>query len=1262
MEKGNLSIKFKIRYINMTNIFEVSAENISALLPQDLAKLLDQLLHLEAKELGIPPASISVGSNITAPDGGEDGRIQWEGDPEPETGGYLPSRFVQFQVKSGKLGPTECANELVGSDGNLKSMIRQGLEGGSAYILFNSQKLTEQQIQRREASIQNKLVGLKLTNANNCIIKVYGSEKIAAWANQYLSAIVWVKSALNMPILHGLKTYDEWEETLPTTFEYVVDSKREDQTKEIGATLQNRGEVVRMIGTSGLGKTRMALEACRVLNEANQGVVYLDASRDIPNLAGIVGDWIRQDISGILIVDYCKIETHTKLSQEVKRSSSKLTLLTMHYTLDKGSDKNLIELSQMKDESIKDMLEQEYGDRLTDIDRIVSFAKGFPQMAVLLAEARLDQSEVQDMGSLTDDHLLKRMVWGDDDVDKEQRKILEACSLFNTFGFDGGVRNETELIARQVAKVSVDDFHKCIVEFTNKGLINRYGRLAQIVPIPLAIRLAADWWRGASREAKTRLIELDMPESLQEAFCDQIERLDFLPNVKEFTAKLCGRQNGPFGQAEVILSEKGSRYFRSLAVVNPEATSSALTNVFSQLKYGDFLGIGGETRRNLVTALERLCFHQETFLESVSNLYFLAKEENEGWSNNATGLFTQIYQARVPGTEANLDARLQYIDTLLDQDEFDDQLVVDALGKALDGSMGNMRWVGAENRGSGKPLQDYEPNDQELIGYWINCIERLTGLALSEYKNAKFMLADNIRSVVATHPSLLNAYDIAIRKIVDAQGPLWVEVSDRIWEVLEYNAGRMPEESVKIIENWVVLLQPESIEDRLELIVSRPGYHHERNDESELTDVSGNKAIELAKELANPLKLEEHHIQQLLLGEQRQAYIFGKTIYQETEEKESLLKMVLDALSDPGYDDAQMFYGMLCAIYEESPDQWEKAVSPLGQEPHIRLYVKAVTTGALNDKHLKHILDLRKEGTIEYTDNLLLSYGRVVDDLDASLISGFALELSRISQDDAWIALSIICSFCHGRPDTWDKVGNVTKEILLELDLDIGNASTRRGYNWEAASTRLVSDDPEFAKKLCERVLELVHSLGRDFRVLYIPRVLATVFEKHEKAVWPVFIDALESADERKIYHIKNLLDRDRIGLDAREQNLLNRLSENVLKDWCIKQPNIAPAMVGQVVELYEQGKDGIKFSDRVHYLLDNYGNKEEVLMAISANMGTFSSVGSLVGYYKEQKKALSTVAEHSEKKVQDWVRTRIEYLEEQIKNEQIYDEELFKR
>ena len=209
-----------------------------------------------------------------------------------------------------------------------------------------------------------------------------------------------------------------------------------------------------------------------------------------------------------------------------------------------------------------------------------------------------------------------------------------------------------------------------------------------------------------------------MPEGLVKPFCLQITMLGFIPEVQQLTLTLCGPQS-PFGHAEAILSNRGSLLFRSFVEVNPVATSSALFGVMNNLSHEELSNISGDVRRNLVWAIEKLVFHASIFEESAWCLMLMASAENESYSNNATGLFAQLFRVSLSGTEADFGLRLRLLRSAM---ELGDINVDKAIIKALEASIntyGGSRIIGAEHQGTKAPLQEWQPKLwQEIVDYW----------------------------------------------------------------------------------------------------------------------------------------------------------------------------------------------------------------------------------------------------------------------------------------------------------------------------------------------------------------------------------------------------------------------------------------------------------------------------------------------------------------------------------------------------------------
>lgn len=250
----------------MPTPFRVESTDIKALNDLQLTKLLKLLLHHEARSSGIAERAVEVALNINVRDGGEDGRIHWNGDP-PSTQ-FLPLHLVQFQNKATRnMVPADCAKEILNKDGSMKHMVEEVLENGGAYILFTTQELNNNQKTERVRLIRGKLADLGKEYAATALIDIYDASKIEGWVNKYITAIVAVLNWIGRPWERGLKTWEDWSQHPEyQRFPFVADDHRENALKSLRGLFNNHGNCARIIGLSVKG------DAVKKLNIATSQV------------------------------------------------------------------------------------------------------------------------------------------------------------------------------------------------------------------------------------------------------------------------------------------------------------------------------------------------------------------------------------------------------------------------------------------------------------------------------------------------------------------------------------------------------------------------------------------------------------------------------------------------------------------------------------------------------------------------------------------------------------------------------------------------------------------------------------------------------------------------------------------------------------------------------------------------------------------------------------------------------------------------------
>ncbi|WP_236190839.1 hypothetical protein [Pseudomonas paraglycinae] len=405
--------------------FKVESSDIVKLSDVQLTQLLKELLHAEAFRFGIAQRAVEVALNIITGDGGEDGRISWKGGPDSTD--YIPNRLSLFQNKATDMGPAAYAKEVITAKGLVKPIVDQVLTAGGSYIVFTTQELNSKQKQARIKKVRESLAGAGKGYADKCDLQIYDASQIAGWVNLYVSAVVAVQNWSGRPVERGLKTYELWSEHEDLSrLPFASVASRSEIVETLKAGLSAPKACFRMMGLSGLGKTRTAFQVFSENEELRSLVVYVDANH-ASNIDSLIADWVTLGYEAIVVVDNCEYRLHERIVREVRRDGSQIRLLTLDYNFDSIAAPTVcFRLEQMTNDELFQLLSPVYKDVLSDLKRIVDFAQGFPQMAVLLAEARLNEDPR--IGSLTEDELASKLLWKRNEAENpECLRILQAC-------------------------------------------------------------------------------------------------------------------------------------------------------------------------------------------------------------------------------------------------------------------------------------------------------------------------------------------------------------------------------------------------------------------------------------------------------------------------------------------------------------------------------------------------------------------------------------------------------------------------------------------------------------------------------------------------------------------------------------------------------------------------------------------------------------------------------------------------------------------
>ncbi|QTD33272.1 hypothetical protein [Pseudomonas fluorescens] len=1244
----------------MTKPFKIESADIKQLSDIQLTQLLKELLHSEAFKFELSQNSIEVALNIITGDGGEDGRISWDNGISKTD--YIPNRLTLFQNKATEIGPAAYGKELLTEKGDIKNQVDTVLSNNGSYVVFTTQELNKKQKNARISSLRETLKNKNKKYHDTCELLIYDASDIAGWVNCYITTVVAVQHWSGRPVERGLKTFELWSQHEDfSVLPFFDASSRTAIVESLRNELPNPKSCLRIMGLSGLGKTRTAFEVFAGNSSLQNLVVYVDANH-APQIDALVADWVSLGFRAILVIDNCEYRLHERLVKEVRREKSHISLLTLDYNFDSVSSPTIsYKLQQMSDEELVDMLNPVYRNKLTDLQRVSDFAQGFPQMAVLLAEARLNENPK--LGELSEDELANKLLWARDEHENiDYLKTLQACSLFDAFGVEEDVEYQLEYIA-QLTSLEIDKVYECIQRFTSRGLIDRRGRFGQVVPKPLAIRLAGQWWTN-TREKKQRELIDGLPQGMVDRFCLQIEKLDFHTNVKLLTEALCGPK-GPFGQAEVILSERGSRLFRAFVNVNSDDTTSALYNTLTNLTHSDLMSIQGDTRRNLVWALEKLCFHSEVFEEAAWCLLLLAANENETWSNNATGTFTQLFRIDLSGTSAPPSSRFSVLTRALQKKSPTiDLVLIKSLEQAIS-LYGGHRTIGAEYQGTKAPLQEWRPTIwQEVFDYWQESIDLLLILmtrGASQKEAVLNAIGYSIRGFVSK--GRIAMLDGAIHKIIKINGKYWPSAAESIKNAYNFDIESLNSEARAALDHWSDLLNPEDsdLPSKLKILVTNPPWEHKKNEHGGYDDIAAKKAENLAKNISTRTTELLPHVDLLLDGQQKQAYIFGRTLSIESNSTIKLIEESLTRIATKQAPNLLFILGLFNGVFEKDPASWEHLIETLANNKNLkRYYPEFIRTGEIKQHHLQKLINLIRSREIDGNTANTLSYGSVTDNVCDKDISNFCLQLSEIGSQEAWVALNIVFMHCFSNPDRKANLRSTIKTLVTRVPLSKKDKNLFKDmHHWQDLSNEILKvRDEQFAVEIANQLIFACKD-GYDHNDIwtYTKPLLTEIMKKYGEVIWPIFSQAILKAQGMELYWLQQLLDREN-SVSTQLPSVLSALPVKAVIDWCLANPDTAPIFVASCIDVIENIEDGRQPSKLFISLLETFGDKNKVLNTLRANLASRGWTGSLVPYLEADKQAIATLTTKKNNNVRRWAKNYISVLDQQITNETLRDEE----
>ena len=1264
--------------------FEVTGEHIALLTERTLPVLLRRLLSAEAQAHGLPEYGIHVAGTITTPDGGEDGRITWTEGP-PQTS-FLPSPFSQFQLKAGPVAPAVAARDVVSRSGEVKPMVRAALEAGGHYIMLCAHPYTHQQIDAREKRIRAALrdAGMDLEDGQ---VDFRDADQAAAWVNRYPSVAAWVKQWTQPGTVGPFRSWTHWaSRTEHDTSPRVDDDRLPSLREPVRERASEPHRVVRVVGPSGIGKSRLILEALGPSEQdERQGysladlVLYADES-EVGELAinGVVQALADNAQRAILVVDRCPPEAHRTLVGMVQRQASFLSLITIDDEIPAAArDQTIVEIAECETlvkvpeapSSVTETLINLVCPGLPseDFRRLAHFSRGFPKIAHLVARA---WTSARSVAHATEEHLVQTYVVGRRSHEREllltSAQLLAAFRLVRVDHPDGDQLAE---LAARGRNLSGPDLRDGINQLVDRGVARRRGKCVTLQPRPIALHLAERKWRDWSRDEWDSILGGDASPDLKVGAAKQLALLNTTDVAQQVVEHVC-RDGGPFDGIEGIAQPSHAEVLSALAEID---TSLVAERIRRSLRHvPDLDAVRGDVRRHLVWALEKIAFHPDSFDEGAHLLLRLALAENETYGNNATGQFVGLFPVVFGNTAADGEARLVLLrEVARSDDRVQQEIVVDALvnGSATDHFS---RSVGSETHGARPTLSFWYPaTTDEAHSYIQSCLELLVEFATgrSEVADAACVgLGRNLGSLISN--GFIDLVEAVVRQVAPTYDS-WPEALETLGWFMRHHSSKAGSEIVDRVRALMDELGPQGLDGRVRMLVTEMSWEYlwdEELDHEQLYLRQVGAVREFAAELLRQPEVLGGLLPRLSRQleprdgrhPQRMLYPFGQAIADLADTPLDWLGPITEALGEIPADerDFDLLSGYLGGIRKAHPDEVEQfkvraaasdVLAPALPLVCWRLGIVASDIGLM--------LSALEEGRLSPWQLMQWTLGGVLADVEAPAVAPLFDALLDHSNSGYAVALDLIGMYAFRRPEVLEDFRPQLRNAAENLSR--WDHSQHRGaignhfgdlMKWILEKGREDPDARAIALALARAIADLDDTTpegivaARMIEERMIKPVIRLLLGGFPEIAWPSLGQAIIS-DPLRAWHLGTLLGS-RMSSDDRHDAAILSLPEDVLFEWCRAHPDSAPAFVATVVPVlttYNRDAQERALHPCTARLIDEFGDREDVLQAITGNIHSFSVWGSPTGYFALYEAPLSWLRdEHASAKVRRWARATL--------------------
>lgn len=1213
----------------MSSWIKVNEERIIELGEEELRALMHRLLPVSAHDAGCDVSKVTVNPRTKARDRGCDAYTPHSGKKHT----WLKAEETCWQLKAGDAGlPSRVANEVT------KPIPQEILrKGGWLIVIAAACSNGAAGIADRENALIDAAKKLGLPTDK---ILVYSADILATWASEYPPAAAFLYDVAD----GGILTLEEWESEERHQLPFTPAGVMKDELLVLRDQFLDRsfdpGEprIAYVVGQAGVGKSRFAMEAARD-SKSRGSTVYLRSSKS--DQINTIASYLQRNPKANLIVIADEAASDEQVwvnaRMQVDRFKGRLRVLLIAPRLDREAPQDTLQFKRETDDKQLEQIVSGWFPNMPSEHKtfVVNQSERNIRMARLVGEAMDKGSITSASGLFTHPEiqgLLDRILGGAD------RDALSVVAAGESVGWSGEAEQEGRMIAEKLGLKWENVQRKVFEADTRLGIAPQAGSRRYISPAPLGRYLAHGLW--VANTSAMRELTRELPDRGRAQLLARLQDLGNDPT----TEKVAREEVEQFKLLEDFREQARARLFRSVAKVLPDAALARLKDVLKKTSHEEIKAFGGDGRRELIWELDQLSWQSKNFEDAVWSLAFLAAGENEGISNNATGVLESRFQVILGGTALPYLERLSVLDGLwnLERPELT-PIILSVLKEAANDHVTRFdsgysrthvlepEWQPKTNadafqciQGAVQAVERYI-RDERISKHETACMALASAyVPLLDVPKLFESVAGILQRVIDTFPAKREEIRLVLRRHIR-----WHE------DVAKRNRHKLPD-TLNSQRELHESLRNKTFEGRVIEFVGQPSWEADVTRENEME--------RLAKEVfSNPRLLDGDGGKWLTAGEAGDPWTFGKALAKQDESDGLLLKIWKLTLS--GTDDRLL--GGYLAILEERGrkdfvDDWLDERSK-GEEGHD--FIFGLTTKlALSEKSQARILRMLKEEKASERSIYWLKYGGVMDKVP---LDTFVTVLELLTAKKEWrpVALDVFAGRLGRAKDV-----NTENKRLLKVAADLVSDTAliyerhMSEYDWTQVAEWYLEHDPV---KVAETLLDA--HLGK------ANNGSGTWFLQHSQAS-KTFLHALKTKPDE----VWKMLAKRLEGEDAFRftigfpEGLIDIVPNGLILKWAAEDPEKRVRYLTRIVSIEPEKEDSLGMK-----LLAKFGKIDDLDDDFSAAYVSGSWSGKTSDYFSRLAKRLEDALPGSkDATVQQWLKETASNLRADAVREREREEE----